>query len=436
VCAHALRKAGLDVCVVESSSLPGGVIRSERRDGYLLEHGPQSFNATQVIRALCRELGIDGQMLAAPSGAPRFVLLEGELRAVPFSPPAFIKSPLFSLRTKWSVLRDVTGRNAPPEAEESIAAFVRRKFSAELLEKLVGPFVSGIYAGDPEKLGLRSAFPQMQEAEKSAGSVIRGMLQAGKKSSEPTEKPTLATFQDGNQTLTDALAASLGSNLRCNTEARSVRRISGATPQFEVTLRAECREETVTTERLILATPTAQTGALLRSVDAEFEALLATVEYSPVAVVSLGYPIEAVKRNLNGFGFLVPRSAQLRTLGSVWNSSLFPARTPDGHVLLTSFVGGVTDLKAVDLPASELSRLVHGELTPILGLSQRPSFSNVWVHRQAIPQFNVGHAEKMSRIVTMLSNYPGLHLTGNYLRGPAWAACVEQALSTAEQASK
>jgi len=412
------------------------VIRSERRSGYLLEYGSQSFNATQAVRDLCRELKIEGQMLAAPTGAPRFVLCGGKLRAVPFSPPAFIKSPLFSLRTKWSILRDITGRSAPPQAEESIAAFVRRKFSNELLEKLVGPFVSGIYAGDPEKLGLRSAFPQLYDAEKLAGSIIRGVLRAGKKSSEPAEKPTLATFQDGNQALTDALAGSLGSSLRCNTEALGVRGGSGATARFEVAVRADGHEETVTTHRLILATPTAQAGALLRSVDAEFEALLATVEYAPVAVVSLGYPRDAVKHDLNGFGFLVPRSAQLRTLGSVWNSSLFPASAPYGHVLLTSFVGGATDSKAVDLPVSELAALVHGELTPILGLSQQPSFSSVWIHRQAIPQFNIGHGEKMSRILTLLSNYPGLHLTGNYLRGPAWATCIEQALSTAEQASK
>ncbi|HEY8713941.1 MAG TPA: protoporphyrinogen oxidase, partial [Candidatus Acidoferrum sp.] len=436
VCAHALRNAGLDARVVEASSQPGGVIRSERRDGYLLEYGPQSFNATQVVRDLCRDLEIDGQMLVAPAGAPRFVLLDGKLRAVPFSPLAFIKSPLFGIGTKCAILLDVAGRSAPPDAEESIAAFVRRKFSAELLEKLVGPFVSGIYAGDPERLGLRSAFLQLYEAEKSAGSVIRGLGRGGKKNGGPSEKPAVTTFRDGNQTFIDALTASLGSNLRCNTEALSVRRSSGVPSRFEVVLRTNGQDEVVTVGRLILATPTAQTAALLRGVDAAFETLLATVEYAPIAVVSLGYKRDAVRHDLNGFGFLVPRSAKLRILGSVWNSSLFPARAPDGHVLLTSFVGGVTDPAAVELPDTELVAAVHRELKPILGLSQEPSFSSVWVYRRAIPQFNVGHAEKMSRIVTMLSHYPGLHLTGNYLRGPAWAACIEQALSVAEEACK
>jgi oxygen-dependent protoporphyrinogen oxidase len=171
-------------------------------------------------------------------------------------------------------------------------------------------------------------------------------------------------------------------------------------------------------------------------VDAAAAALLTTLEYAPIAVVSLGYPREAVKHDLNGFGFLVPRSAHLRTLGSVWNSSLFPARAPSGHVLLTSFVGGVTDPQAVDLPDPELEAMVHRELSPILGLSRPPSFANVRIYRRAIPQFNVGHAEKISRIAAMLSNYPGLYLTGNYLRGPAWAACIEHARSTADQAGR
>ena len=162
-------KAGVDAHIIEASGVPGGVIRSERRDGYLLEFGPQSFNATPAVLNLCGDLGIEEQLVRAPSRAPRYVLVNGDCVRFRLSPPAFMKSSLFGLGTKVRVLKDVLGRSTPPETEESVAAFVRRKFSPELLEKLVGPFVSGIYAGDPEKLGLRSAFPQLYEAERSAG---------------------------------------------------------------------------------------------------------------------------------------------------------------------------------------------------------------------------------------------------------------------------
>jgi protoporphyrinogen/coproporphyrinogen III oxidase len=436
VCAYALRKAGVDTQVIEAASMAGGVIRSERRDGYLLEFGPQSFNATAAVLNLCRELGIEEQLVRAPARAPRYVLVNRELREVPMSPPAFMKSSLFGLGTKFSVLKDVLGRSTPPENEESVAAFVHRKFSPELLEKLGGPFVSGIYAGNPEKLGLRSAFPQLYDAEKSAGSVVKGVMRAGKKDKTTSEKPTLQTFRDGNQTLTDALAASLDSNVRCGVEARGVRALAGTGtgPAFEVTVGVHGGGDVITTDRLIVATPTQQAGGLLHGVDPQFEALLQKIEYVPVAVVSLGYPRSAVRHALEGFGFLVPRSSGLRILGTVWNSSLFSNRAPEGHVLLTSFVGGALDPQITEVPEAQLANLVHRELAPVLGISQAPSFSNAQVWPRAIPQYNLGHAERIARLGELRGRYPNLHFVGNYLHGPAWGACIEVALTVVGQA--
>jgi len=439
VCGYALRRAGIDAHVIESNTIPGGVIHSERRDDYLLEYGPQSFNATSALLNLCRELHIDDQLVQAPTKAPRHVLVKGRLRPVPLSPPVFVASSLFSPITKLSVLRDILGRSTPPQNDESVAAFVRRKFSRELLDKLVGPFVSGIYAGDPEKLSLRSAFPQLYEAEKSAGSVIRGLLFSAKKRSTSAEKPTLQTFREGNQTLIRALAANLGSNLRCGVSAQRISFTSASrddTPTLEVTLLASGREEVVTTNRLIIATPAQQAATLLRDVDPQFESALSTIEYAAVAVVSLGYVKSAVRHSLDGFGFLVPRSSGLRILGTVWNSSLFPNRAPDGHVLLTSFVGGATDPGAVSLPESEIVSTVHGELASILGISQAPSLSHVQAWQRAIPQYNLGHNQHIGRLDQLQSKYPSTRIIGNYLRGPAFGACVEQALTVVQEAIK
>jgi oxygen-dependent protoporphyrinogen oxidase len=438
VCAYALRKAGIDAHVVESSATPGGVIRSERRDGYLLEFGPQSFNATSALLNLFRELHIEDQLVQAPPGAPRYVLLEGKLRPVPLSPSAFMASSLLGPVTKLRVLRDILGRSSPPQNDESIAAFTRRKFSREVLDKLVGPFVSGIYAGDPEKLSLRSAFPQLYEAEKSTGSIIRGLLLSAKKRTSSAEQPSLQTFREGNQTLIQALSTNLGSNLRCGVTAQcvGVSRTSPDASTFEVTLLDNGREEVVTINRLIVATPAQEAATLLGGVDPQFESALESIAYAPVAVVSLGYPKSAVQHSLDGFGFLVPRSSGLRILGTVWNSSLFPNRAPDGHVLLTSFVGGATDRGTVSLPGPEIVSTVHRELASIVAITQPPSFSHVQTWQRAIPQYNLGHMQHMNQLTRMQRQYASIRLIGNYLGGPALGACVEHALIAAQEGTK
>ena len=433
VCAYALSKAGAKALVLEASHNPGGLIGSERHEGFLLEVGPQSFSGTAALRALCAELSITDQLLQAPARAPRFVLVNGALKAVPLTPPAMLTSSLLSNRTKWRIARDALGSTQAPADDESIAAFVRRKFGAELLDRLVGPFVSGIYAGDPECLSLRSAFPQLHEAEKSAGSVIRGMLRFAKSRKGPRERPTLQSFQGGNQTLVRALAGKIGSNLRLGAEVVgiAVRRESRAV-KFEVRIRQAGSDEIVGADRLVLATPADVAGALLRDVNAAFEPVLGGIEYAPIAVVSLGYRREEVGHSLDGFGFLVPRTSGLRTLGTVWNSSLFPGRAPAGDVLLTSFVGGATDRAAVALSSDELAQLAHREIAPLLRIRAAAVFSRVHIYRQALPQYNIGHAERLRGLEKLRGAVPGLFFLGNYLRGPAIGNCVDLATETAE----
>ena len=430
VCAYALKKAGIDVQLVEASSRPGGVINSVSRDGFLLELGPQSFGANAALRQLCSELSIADQLLEAPPRAPRYVLIDGILQPVPLSPPAFFSSPLIDRSTKWALLGDIFGKSFPPDADESIASFIRRKFSPQLLDRLVGPFVSGVYAGDPEKLSLRSAFPQIYEAERSAGSIVRGMFRLAKNKKGPRQRRTLNTFRSGNETLPRALAKNLSIALIIEAPVtRVVRRTDGA---FDIHLHRNDGQDSVTAKSIILAGPTDVAGRLLSQLDSQFESSLAPVEYAAVAVVSLGYRKADIGHSLDGFGFLVPRSAGLRVLGTVWNSSLFPGRAPEGHALLTSFVGGTTDPAAAQLPPEELARLVHREISLPLSIQQDPVFSNVTIWPRALPQCNLGHGERLAQLAALQSKFPGLWFAGNYLRGPAIGSCVEQALAVAE----
>jgi oxygen-dependent protoporphyrinogen oxidase len=193
------------------------------------------------------------------------------------------------------------------------------------------------------------------------------------------------------------------------------------------------RTESVSAHSVILAVPTDAAGRLLAKLNPSFESLLTSIEYAAVAVVSLGYRKGDVGHPLNGFGFLVPRSAGLRVLGTVWNSSLFPGRAPDGHVLFTSFVGGTTDPSASKLTHQELSALVHREISPLLSITAEPIFCSITIWPRALPQYNLGHRDRLASIFKHLARFPGLFLTGNYVSGPSIGACVEQALSVAQE---
>jgi len=430
VCAYALKKSGADVLLLESFPSPGGMIHSVKEQGFLFETGPQSFSTTPALDALIQELALSGDLVVAPSRAPRYILLNGHLRNVPLSPPALLTSSLLSWSTKLSLVREPFRKTIPPPGDESIADFVRRKFSGELLDLLVGPFVSGIYAGDPEKLSLRAAFPQVYEAEQTSGSVMRGLKTATKSKDAPRQKPTLASFRNGNETLTLALSRSLGTSLL--TSAQVTQTSLDSSREFEIAATIHSSSTQFRCSHLVLATPTHTAASLLRQLAPATAQALSQIEYVPVAIVSVAYRRADIAHSLNGFGFLVPRTAGLRILGTVWNSSLFPNRAPQEHVLLTSFLGGATDARTASLSDSSLVDLAHRELTPILGLKTQPVASRVTAYRHAIPQYNLGHLDRLSAIQSDLPKIPGLHLTGNYFRGPAIGACVERGLSVAE----
>jgi oxygen-dependent protoporphyrinogen oxidase len=433
-CAYALKKSGQNVLLLEASPRAGGVIQSVEENGYLFELGPQSFSATSALAELCDELRLTEQVLEAPHGAPRYILVDRKLVNVALS-PALLMSGLLNWGTKLSFLRDALGKTSPPQTDESIAAFVRRKFSAQFLDRLVGPFVSGIYAGDPEQLSLRAAFPKLYGAEKAAGSVIRGSFKLNAKTGRPTAtrlktRPGLFSFRVGNETLVSALATALGPALRCGVEVSDVRSVGN---KFQIRTRSAAGSEEMSCGRVVVATPTGASAQILRGVVPAASAALDKISYAPVALVSLAYKQEQVAQTLNGFGFLAPRSSGLRTLGSVWNSSLFSARAPDGYALLTNFVGGATDPSATNLSEDELVSLVHREISPILKITGVPEKVRTTRYSHAIPQYNLGHLDRLQEIQDSIAQVPGLRLIGNYWKGPAIGACVEQALAVADE---
>jgi len=438
-CAFELQRHGVQTLLLEKSGRVGGVIESVQQEGFLFELGPQSFLSSESLLELIRQLDLEAALLRGDSRAPRYVLLGGRLRAVPMAPPSLLTTSLLGAGSKLRLLSEPFRKTHPPEEDESVAAFVRRKFGTELLDNLVGPFVSGVYAGDPETLSLRSAFPSLYEWEKNYGSVIRGAMKSRsqKDASKDKARPTLCTFRQGVAALPQALHRQLEGVVRTGVEIQALRRgkVNGST-QFDLTLTSEGKTETVSADAMVMAAAAEPAARILSTLSAKSSELLSRIRYSPVIVVSTGYRRDDVGHPLEGFGFLVPRKEGLQLLGTVWSSSLFPGRAPDGMVSLASFVGGATNPSSLEMPDDALLSTVDGELARVLNITAAPVTRAVRKYLHAIPQYPVGHSETRKALADEAARFPGLFFAANYIEGPAIPVCIEQATKTADAVRK
>jgi protoporphyrinogen/coproporphyrinogen III oxidase len=440
-CALRLKQRGIPFLLLEKSNRFGGVIQSIQQDGFLFERGPQSFTLTAPLNELIEAAGLSGELLRAPSRMPRYIYVGGKLVAAPMSPFSLLTTSLLSARTKWKLLTEPLRRTHPPTEDESIASFVRRKFGNSLLDNLAAPFVSGVYAGDPEKLSLRSAFPQVHEWEKNHGSLLRGAIRKMRsrpKNSSAQKVRGICSLQRGVGSLFDALGASLGDSARLGIGVDAViRNDSTHKERFEVRCTLDengaQQTESLAASAVICATETAPAGAILAPSSEQFTKSLARIPYAPIAAVSAGYRREAVGRALDGFGFLVPRKEGLRVLGCVWNSALFPGRAPEGHVLLTSFAGGALNPEMCTWSEERIASAVHEDLARALNIKEEPAVQSVQVYQRAIPQYDLGHGRILAELRWTCDATPGLYLAGNYLEGPSMGACVERSFRVIDE---
>jgi oxygen-dependent protoporphyrinogen oxidase len=490
-CAYHLQQTGIPVRVLDAGVRPGGVISTVEKDGFRFELGPQSCLSSEPLLKLIDALGLKNELLHADSRAPRYILFRGKLVPAPVAPPHLLTTPLLGPRTKWRLSTEMFRRTNPPAMDESIAAFVRRKFGDEVLDRLVAPFVSGIYAGDPEKLSLRAAFPKLHEFETKYGSVLRGAMKSrsakakktggfaektgsfaektgsfvgrafssrrrrdrhdiksapssgvltpeGLKAHSPSASRAaprlgLCSFRDGMETLPRALGARLGDALLSEALVAGVRHgKANGNSSFEVDVTRNGHRETLLASAVIMAAPVNAASEILKSVSEQFAAPFARIEYAPIAIVAAGYRRDQVRHAGNGFGFLVPRSEGKRVLGTVWNSSLFPGRAPENMACFTSFAGGATDPALCGMSDDQIGEIICSEVGSILGITAPPVTRLVHRYARALPQYNLGHSETVSALAAAASSVPGLFLAGNYLSGPSIGSCIEQANQTAD----
>ncbi len=428
--AYTLHKAGVPVVVLEASDQVGGVIRSSQKNGFLIEHGPHTFQSTaSELMMLCESLGLTPQA-AAPLGKQRFIWWHNKLCALPTNLFSFLTTPLLSANAKWRLLQEPFQPKTTAQGNQTVGEWACRRLGPEPVTTMLAPFISGVYAGSVARLGAVDTLPMLINLEQQHGSLVKGMLKKvvskSKKFLAKKRPYALYNVEDGMQTLPKAMAAVLP-DVRLNSCATAFTKHHDG--PFVIGLEDG---DSIRASHVIGTLPAHALATVLPAINA---AALPVIPYAPIAVVHVGLPSHSVKQSLNGFGVLVPRATDKRILGCIFTSQLFPARAPSGQTLLSVFVGGATDPISVDMSDAELQKLVMAELETILNIvpNTPPSLFSITRWPKGIPQTNVGHANRISQWKDAVQKqYPGMVLGGNYTGGVALHHCVAEGQRLAE----
>jgi oxygen-dependent protoporphyrinogen oxidase len=427
--AYRLKQHGARVVVYEASDRIGGSIKTERRDGYLAELGPTSMAAPSgPVAGLLSDLGLEASRVAAASAARnRYIVRRGRLTRIPMSPAELLTTRLLSNVAKLAIFGEPLVEAGDSPLEESVAAFVRRRFNQEVLDYIVNPFVAGIFAGDPEQLSVRHAIPKLHALERTHGSVMKALVQMMKARRLTGRGPgSVISFRAGLQEIPDALGRELHSEVRLRSPVTQLR--SG--PRGWTVGAAFQTPELF--DAVVYAAPAHSLDEIdLDLVAAERLATLSSILHPPVAVLGLGFRREQVTHPLDGFGFLTPEVERRRVLGVIFSSSLFPDRAPAGHVMLTAFVGGTRDPDFVEADPQTLTARVLDDLRPLLGTRGEPTFRTVQVWPKAIPQYVLGYGRFKDIADDVERRNSGLVLAGTYRDGVA----LGDAIASGEQAA-
>jgi len=435
------RQPNVQVTLLEKQSAPGGNIATLDRDGFRVECGPNGiFDAKPSTLQLCRDVGLGDRLIAASEAARknRYLLLDGKLRALPGSMASFIISPVLSWRGKLSLLTEKYRRRpADAPADESVAAFARRRAGKEVAAVLADAVVTGIHAGDPELLSVNAAFPRLIQFEREYGSVMRGFTAAARRRrkdaearGEKSQPPRLWSFREGLQVLVDALRDRLGGSIVTGVGVRRVERAGAGW-----LVRGDGRDAWPA-DALVLTARAPEQAAMVAEFDPALAEEMRSIPYNRIAVVAVGYREADVPRRFDGFGYIAPQSARRDVLGVQWCSSIFPERAPPGMVLWRALCGGWNRGDVVDWPDHCLVEAVRNELRLAMGVTAAPTFVQVVRWPAAIPQYVLGHLDRVRRIEERVAAHPGLFVGGNAYHGVALNDCTERAVILAQRVAE
>jgi oxygen-dependent protoporphyrinogen oxidase len=445
-----LKRRGVPITVYEAGGRVGGVIQSVRRDGFLAESGPNTLLETSPkIAQLIRDAGLTSRRLDSdPKAEARFVVRYRRPIEMPGSPLEFLTTRLFTAGAKLAVLREPFVPRRQDGKEESVAEFVKRRLNQEFLDHAIDALVAGVYAGDPYKLSVPQAFPRLAELEARYGSLIKGQIfgarERKRRGDIARDRAPKFSFDEGLQVLPDTLAAQLGDAVQLNTPVTKLTRtsegwrVTAARGDTEFGAVIYCGTAYKLAELEIDDGRAALPGGV--EIEAVQQRRSATafseIRYPPVASVVLGFRREDVVHPCRGFGMLIPKVEGFRILGTIFSSSLFPNRAPDGHVTLTSYIGGERQPDLALRSADELTALTCEDLRVLLGAKGQPVFQHTALYPRAIPQYNLGYGRYRELMNTIENQAAGLFLAGHYREGVSLGDSIVSGGNVVERVEK
>ncbi|MBE2281304.1 MAG: protoporphyrinogen oxidase [Ignavibacteriaceae bacterium] len=434
-----LKKEGFDVSVFESNEKPGGSVQTDYSEGYLIDFGPNSgLETTPLISKLAEECGISDQMIYANESAnKRYILRDDKFHALPTSPGAFIASKLFSFKGKLRIMGEPFIGKSDDGYYQSIAEFVERRLGREFLDYAIDPFVSGVFAGDPSKLSVKSAFPKLYRLEEVYGGLVKGMIKGAKERKRNAEKSKqtakMFSFKKGMSQFTNAIADKLGESLTLNKPFQAVKKQPDGTYLIEFS----SDSEVLSGFDAVICTLPAHTIKKLNLFQAEeeFYNKLSGVYYPAVKVIYAGFDKKQIGVPLDGFGFLIPSLENKPFLGAIWSSTIFPGRAPEGKASFTIFVGGAKKDGLFE-NNHDIDTQVVAEFSKLMQISGKPEFISSKLWNKAIPQYNKGYVETETYFDEFEKNNAGLFISGNFRGGISVGDCVKNSGLVADKVSK
>ena len=393
---------------------------------------------------LAVEVGLKDELVLADGKLPRFVFFNGKLNALPMSPPKAIASKLLSWGGKIRLALGAIGFARPAMAdEESVDQFFSRLLGKQAVERLVAPFISGVYAGDPKRLSARAAFSKIARLETNYGGLLAGALLSSKERKAQklndvnipkTKAGELGSFRQGIKMLPEAIAAKLREQGTPVKQQWTLRSLQKQGDIYIATFDTPTGEEIVKSRSVVLTTPAYVTAKLLQDYLPVASQALSEIFYPTVACVVLAYPKSEFAYDMKGFGNLIPRTQGVRTLGTIWSSSLFAGRAPAGWQLLLNFIGGTLDPALAKLSEPEIIQAVHQDLKKTIlraDTKAEPKAIAVHIWDKAIPQYEIGHLQRLATVETELQKAQGLYISANFIGGVALGDCIKRSLQDA-----
>jgi protoporphyrinogen/coproporphyrinogen III oxidase len=426
--AYLLDKEGFDVTVLEKKNEIGGSIETLFEKGYLFDRGPNSaLETTPLIEQIVNDLKLSDQFVYANrKGNKRYILRNDILHPLPMNPKSFIKSRLFSRRGKLRLFAEPFIGRSKDGYYQSIAEFVKRRLGQEFLDYAINPFVAGVYAGNPEDLSVKSAFPKLYALEEKYGGLIKGTIKSIKERKNRPEKSKqdakMYSFNNGMLVFPKAIADHLGGKVHLNSEVYSIEKISS---EYKISYSNSGNSSSITCNYIVSTIPAYSASALFGRFDSVLADHLNKIYYPPVLVLYLAYDIKDIGQPLDGFGFLIPAKEKKSFLGAIWSSVLFPNRAGEDKASFTLFVGGARDPEVVNYDKELLIKKVRNEFESLMRIVGEPVFLSYKLWPKAIPQYNLGYVEHENYFDKFEKENPGILIAGNYREGISVGDCIK-----------